>query len=548
MQSTVVARVDRGQIRLKAPFQLLAVCKEIPGRRWDPEAKEWVAPATEATATRVAELFSGERMQADDAFRSLVVSRPSAGSAYRVADPREVPVRGPTVPWRHQAQAYWFARERRAVLLNCGLGTGKSRVVVDLVCSVPEIRRTLILAPKSVVSVWPRMFNLHGSAPVEVCAPSKGTTAVKAREVAEAYDDPCARLAVVLNYEAAREGYGGAKTPRGMAAELLSRRWDLVVLDESHRVKQPTGKTSRMVARLQADRRVCLTGTPMPHSPLDIFGQFRFLDPGIYGNSFAAFRSRYAILATFGALAGKQVLGYKNQEELAERMDSITFTARTDDVLDLPPFVDVDREFDLGPDEARAYKQMERDFVAELKSGQVTASNALVKLLRLAQVTSGVLETDEGEVERLGESKKKLLLEVLEECGREPVAVFCRFHRDLDQVLEAAEALGLKTAELSGRRNDIASTGGKWEHGNVLAVQEQAGGVGVDLTRCRFLVFWSLGYSLGNHEQARGRVRRPGQTRPVTYIYLVARSTVDRRVREALVKKKDVVDYVLERM
>jgi SNF2 family DNA or RNA helicase len=448
-----------------------------------------------------------------------------------------VPVDGPTTPWRHQAQAYWFCRERPAALLNCGLGTGKSRVVVDLVCSVQEIRRVLILAPKSVVGVWPRMFEAHGSSPVCVYAPTKGTTAKKAKDLSDALGAP-GKVVAVLNYEAAIQGL-----KKGMADLLLRQRWDLVVLDESHKIKAPSGKTSRLVSHLSAARRICLTGTPMPHSPMDVFGQFRFLDPWIYGTSFVAFRNRYAKTIQLPGTSQVMIVGFQNQEELARKMDPITFTARTEDVLDLPPWTDVDREFDLAPAEAKAYKEMQREFVAELKSGVVTAANALVRLLRLAQITSGVIETDEQVKERLGSSKRALLSEVLEECGREPVAVFCRFHSDLDQVRDVATGLGLETLELSGRRNDVPT--GRWDRGDVLAVQEQAGGVGVDLTRCRFLCFWSLGYSLGNHEQARGRVWRPGQTRHVSYIYLVARGTVDVAVREALAKKKNVVDYVL---
>lgn len=552
MNATVLARVDRGQIRLKTSckpdlFQgVVALCREIPGRQWDPVAKEWTAPATAATAAKVLQLFRMANVQADPSFQALAESPPPLGTTHRAEDPREVPVQGPTKPWRHQAQAYWFARDRQAALLNCGMGTGKSRVIVDLVCSVPEIKATLILAPKSVVSVWPRQFALHGSAPAAIIAPDKGTTAKKAKAVSEAYDAD-GKVVVVLNYEAARQGYGGAQKPRGMAAALLDREWDLVVLDESHRCKSSSGLTSRFVSRLrsQSTRRLCLTGTPMPHSPLDIFGQFRFLDPAIFGQSFVAFRTKYAIM---GGYENHEIIGFRDQEDLARRMDTITFTARTEDVLDLPPFTDVDREFDLAPEEARVYRDMEKDFVAELKGGQVTAANALVKLLRLAQVTGGAVDTDDGVAHVLGDSKARLLKEVLEDCGAEPVAVFCRFHRDLDAVHEAAKALGRESRELSGRRNDVALSGGKWEDGDILAVQEQAGGVGVDLTRGRYCVFFSLSYSLGDYMQARARVRRPGQDRPVTYVHLVARGTVDRKVRDALEKKEEVVRFVLDRI
>lgn len=549
MNATVAARVDGGEIRLRTScepkiFQaVVALCREIPGRRWDAESREWTAPATAASAARVAQIFRSARFEADDGFKRLLEGAPPpAGSTKRAEDPRPVPVDGPTKPWRHQAQAYWFARERQASLLNCGMGTGKSRVVVDLVCSMPEIDRALVLAPKSVVGVWPRMFAIHGSAPVRVLAPQKGTTKTKAKEIEKALALP-GKLVVVLNYEAARTGYAGQKI-QGMAREILSRKWDLIVLDESHRIKQASGLTSRFCARLQGNRRLCLTGTPMPHSPVDIFGQFRFLDPAIFGVSFAAFRARYAILVQRDGY--QEIIGYRDQDDLARRMDTITFTARTEDVLDLPPFVDVDREFDLSPEEARVYREMERDFVADLKTGQVTAANVLVRLLRLAQITSGALETEDGMIEIVGDSKAKLLEEVIEDCGSEPVAIFCRFHRDLDQIHAVAKKLGLESLELSGRRNDL--DGGKWERGQVLAVQEQAGGVGVDLTRGRYCVFWSLSYSLGDYQQARARVHRPGQERNVVYVHLIARGTIDRKVRDALDRKEEVVRFVLDQI
>lgn len=550
MNAAVRARVEDGSIRIatircEGRFaDLISIFREVPGRSFDAVRKEWVAPATTATARKVRDLFSRCELISDQSFRTLAEEDRPVGSQWRGEDPRPVPVQGPTTPWRHQAQAYWFARDRGAALLNMGLGTGKSRVVVDLTCSMEEIRRVLVLCPKSVVDVWPRMFATHGSAPVRVIAPDKGSTARKAQDVAEAFRTD-GKVVVVLNYEAARFGHG--RKPTGLSAAILSAQWDLVVLDESHRIKSPSGLTSRFCARLRdrARRRLCLTGTPMPASPLDIFGQFRFLDPAVFGQSFVAFRLRYSIM---GGWEGREVIGFKEQEELARLMDDVTFSARTEDVLDLPPFTDIEREFDLAPEEARVYKALERDFVAAVKNGEVTAANALVKLLRLAQVTGGAVVDDDRVEHVLGDSKARLLAEVLEECGAEPVAVFCRFRRDIEVVHAAAAALGRSSVELSGGRNDIAATGGKWEHGQVLAVQEQAGGVGVDLTRARYLVFYSLSYSLGDHLQARGRVRRPGQDRPVTYIHLIARGTVDRRVREALSQKQEVVRYVLDQI
>jgi SNF2 family DNA or RNA helicase len=80
----------------------------------------------------------------------------------------------------------------------------------------------------------------------------------------------------------------------------------------------------------------------------------------------------------------------------------------------------------------------------------------------------------------------------------------------------------------------------------VLGVQIQAGGLGVDLTRARYCVFLSLGFNLTEYEQALARVHRPGQLRPVHYYHLLANGTVDRAVYGALRKKQDVIQEVLE--
>ena len=127
----------------------------------------------------------------------------------------------------------------------------------------------------------------------------------------------------------------------------------------------------------------------------------------------------------------------------------------------------------------------------------------------------------------------------------EPIAVFARFRRDLDRIHAVAGRLGRKSFELSGRRNELAD----WQRdtgGSVLAVQEQAGGVGISLVRARYCIYYSVGYSLGDYEQSLARIHRPGQDRPVLYVHLLAEDTVDERVYQALDARRDVVETILE--
>jgi SNF2 family DNA or RNA helicase len=185
--------------------------------------------------------------------------------------------------------------------------------------------------------------------------------------------------------------------------------------------------------------------------------------------------------------------------------------------------------------------------IAEVRSGEVTAANALVKLLRLQQITGGYIRTDDGHEVQIDSAKMNLLRDVLEDIDpQEPVVVFCRFHKDLEAVNRVADETGRRSLELSGRMDELK----QWQAGEapVLAVQIDSGGVGVDLTRARYSIYYSLGFSLGSYEQSLARIHRPGQTRPVEYIHLLAQDTVDEQVMAALARRSDVVNSVLQQM
>ena len=441
--------------------------------------------------------------------------------------------------WEHQDQAVTFALDRSATMLHMGLGTGKSRVAIEI-AKRTGARRVLILCPLSVCDAWRDQFTRFGEEFV-VSILNRGSVARKAKRAKDAAIRAAALgqpFVCAVNYESARNN--------PLAAWLAQQRFDLLVMDESHRIKSPAGTTSRWVSRLAqtCGRRLALTGTPMPHSPLDAYAQFRSLDPGLFGWSFVKFRRQYAVMGGFG---GKQVTGFQNLDRLRERMGRITFQASRD-VLDLPPALHEQRLVDLSPKARRAYKDMDTAFCASVRGGEITAANALVKLLRLQQLTSGrvTVESDEDStLVKIDDAKEKALAELLTDLpADEPVVVFGRFKADLASVHAAAKTTDRASLELSGSKREL----GEWQRGDapVLAVQIQSGGTGIDLTRAAYCVYLSTGFSLGDYEQSLARVHRPGQDRTVFYYHIVARDTVDERVYAALRNRKQVVEAVLD--
>ena len=552
-----IVTVESGQIRVLPSFADMLIVGRLGGR-FAGASRRWIWPATHKNAVLLSKRLRQPRTTPE--FDALLVPpepQPEAEAPAAPAEPLpaflpmkppaepEVPVPDGMLrhPWRHQKTAFKFCIEHfraglRGILLAMGMGTGKSLVACMLVLWLMA-RRTIIFCPLRVVPVWVMEFARNVGIPLIIVALDEeySSVAKKQEEAAEKM-----RLAqvlgqpfiVVINYDSAW------RDPFASWAEKV--QWDLVIADEAHRIKTPGGKASLFLKRLRlhANHRIALTGTPMPHGPMDIYAQFRFLDVSIFGPSFTAFRTKYAVM---GGYQRKQITGFQNIDQLEAQMSRITFKVG-DEVLDLPPATDVTYRCVLTGEAARIYKDLEEDFVARVKDGTVTAANAMVKLLRLQQVTGGCVPTDDHTIHRIDSAKQRLLADTLEDIGKdEAVVVFCRFTADLMAVHEACEGMGLTSMELSGKRDELK----RWQdcEAQVLAVQIDAGSEGVDFTRARYSIFYSVGYSLGKYDQARKRTHRPGQTKPVTHIHLIARGTVDGKIMRALEKRADIVNAIL---
>ena len=165
-----------------------------------------------------------------------------------------------TQPWPHQTEALEFLSGKAGAMLAMDMGTGKSRVIVDLIAQ-EGYERILILAPLSVVAnVWPGEFAKHAPGLLHVLPLAGKSTKARQEAAAKALDSG-RPTAVVLNYDAVwRQPFGDW---------AIKQKWDLLVMDESHRIKSPGGVASRYCSRLsdRVGHRVALTGTPMAHSP-----------------------------------------------------------------------------------------------------------------------------------------------------------------------------------------------------------------------------------------------------------------------------------------
>lgn len=456
-----------------------------------------------------------------------------------------------TKPWKHQREALRFLYRRAFGALYTTMGSGKTKVIIDLIVN-KGFKTTLIVAPKKVCRVWAPQFTVHApDEPIVVLDVSGASTDKKAglvREgVAEAKSTN-ANLVIIVNYDSVwREPF---------KSFLLKAKLDCVVCDESHRIKTPGSKCSRALTLLgkRVKHRYLMSGTPLAQSPLDIYAQYRFLDPTIFGTSFGAFKEQYANLrpipgTSFMMLDKKK--GYKNLDELHEKMFSCAFQVEV--IQDLPPTQDITIEYDMPAKSQKHYREMIKEGVAELEEGVSIASNVLSVLTKLQQITSGFLpiEDDDGEkkVVKLDSARADAFADLLDGIGpEEPVVVFAKYRKDITNIRNVVKNMGRKSSEVSGKRDTLSN----WIAGktSVLVVQISSGAEGIDLTRARYCVYYSHTQSLGQYLQSRKRVHRPGQSRPVIYYRLVAKmakgKSVDEKIIAALDANQSLVDSIME--
>ena len=429
------------------------------------------------------------------------------------------------------------------------MGCGKTRVAIDAAFEREDVHSILVVCPKAVIPVWRtnlEKFRMTDPLNWDCAELTRGTVAQKTQALNQWYpkalqlDD---KVFVIVNYDIVWR--------KPLGDRLLGMGFDLVILDESHRAKAAGSKVSKYLAMLgrKVKYRMCLSGTPMANSPLDVYGQYRFLDPSIFGTRHDTFLQEYAIM---GGPERRFIVGFKNQQKLQAKFQSIAYSCKMEDIRDrlklpdqLPP---VTRMVDLPKRDMETSRVLGREFVAECGSGAVAVSNVLSKMLRLQQIAAGfcmVQETpvDPARMEELNTAKEDELSDILEDISpRASVVVFCVFVHDLDAVARSGAKAKRSTFELSGRANQLE----EWRQnpGAILAVQIQAGAEGVDMTCANFAVYYSLPHSLALYNQSKARLYRPGQTRPVTFCHLLASGTIDEVMYRSLQNKRDLIEAI----
>lgn len=470
---------------------------------------------------------------------------------------------------RFRKAGYAFLYEPR-----CGKSGAAINVIRYLNNRTRRRLRTLVFCPPRVVPVWRTEFGIHSKFPEESISLLQGSGERRCKLFRDAGEGKAHIF--VTNYE--------SLLMDNLFELFCAWKPEILVFDEAHRLKDTRAKRSKRAEILANPRTVIggekrvvdapytmvLTGSLILNTPMDAFMPFKIMDNGETFGYWDRGRNRQEpltyrdfMLTYFtdrNAKMPKQKYfpkweakttekdGYDGKGEISKKISAKATLVKRVDVLELPPCEEVRIPVPLSAEQRRLYQEMKRDFVTEYKSNPVVARMALTKTIRLLQICSGFVKTDEGQEMYLPDIPKqdalKELLEKLVPVGK--CLVWSVFKENYRQIREVCDALKIRYVEVHGeissaqqdRNVKLFQTD---EDVRVFIGHPESGGEGLNLVQATYNIFYSRGHSLKHSLQAGARNQSQDSVHEKTVRYdIVAEKTLDETVVEIVLAKEEM--------
>ena len=577
----------RTHIDIFADWRFKELCKTMPGSKYDASTQTWKVPLSWASCLALRSTFKTDLVIGDNlsAWASEeLVNRINPSNAYR--DLEQLPDgEGDEDLFPHQRAGVKFLTTAKRALLADEPGLGKTAQAIRSLKSMQDAGETvfpaLIVCPNTLKKNWQREFAKwwpDSGLNIQVI---KGSAVQRRKQFEENAD------VIVINWESLRSHsrlapYGSVALARCKACgghdervtenrcevhkrELNAIDFKSVIADEMHRSKEPKSKQTRALwaATGDANVRFALTGTPVANNVLDMWAILHWLSPEEWPS-----RTKWidrTVDTMLNAFGGMMVLGIKphmEQEFYATINPRMRRMLKARVLPWLPEMLFERRDVEMSPKQAKAYKDMRENMIAELEGGDaVVAPSVLTQTTRLHQFASSFAEMTIDEA--TGEPKAVLaepsckvdaLMDDISngDFGDDSVAV-CAVSRQLIELLSARMTKeGIAHGLITGAQNederqkaidDFQSGKIKW-----ILFTAQAGGVGVTLTTGRRLVMLQRPWSLVDHKQALDRIHRIGSEIHDSVIIMdyVTEGTIEERVLQVLETKADNFEQIVK--
>lgn len=414
----------------------------------------------------------------------------------------------PFHPFSYQFEGIAFLYPRYAAILADEMGLGKTMqaiTTIRLLLHAGEVRSVLLVCPKPLVTNWQREFQLW--------APEAPLMVIEGDQAKRHWQWRLPDCPVkIANYELLQRDRDVLTEP--------GLHFDLVVLDESQRIKNRSSTTSQIVCAISRSRNWALTGTPVENSPEDLVGIFEFLSPGYLTSGMKPRR--------MGKLTSDYVLRRTKDKVLTE----------------LPPKMFRDADVTLTPEQRETYRLAEDEGVFRLtEMGEgATIQHVFELVLRLKQICNFDPATGESsKLERLSAD-----LEEIAASGQKAL-VFSQWVNtlgELDRRLKQHHPLSYHGGVPSKKRDDIIREFKENRERSLLLISYGAGSVGLNLQFAQYVFLFDRWWNPAVEDQAINRVHRIGAAGPVTVTRFLALSTIEERINQVLEEKREIFDTI----
>ena len=337
----------------------------------------------------------------------------------------------------HQIYGANFAREiyeagNTGCMLSMEMGTGKTLTAIAMIgrqYKEGNFDKLLVVCPKVAMKVWENEFKNFATFDYSIAC-LQGTQKKRLDIMNWLVENGKGLKVVIINYEY-------------MATfQSILEKWkpDVVLCDESHRIKGATTQQTKAVTKVGnlSKFRICLTGTPLTSNVIDFFSQYRFMDNTVFGLSITCYKNRYILTGLFGEYLRPNPANFK---ELQSKINSIAYRVTKEECMTLPPFKDVTIPVDIGC--MKQYKELERDYITWLNENEsISVTNALSQTLQLRQMTGGFYysydEFGRKITNFIDKAKLTTCMELVEDIvsNGNKVVIFAEFQAEIEAIYE----------------------------------------------------------------------------------------------------------------
>lgn len=329
---------------------------------------------------------------------------------------------------------------------------------------------------------------------------------------------------------------------------IMQYKWNLVILDEAHLVKNQSTRTYKAACKINSNMRLCLTGTPLENDLMELKNLFDYIAPSYLGSD-SEFRKKYMLNdAQTDPIA---------DIELHRLIHPFKMRRNKLDVLtDLPDKVEDIRYCHLNPSQKRLYNEAlnlkGKKLIDELQNEKNPIPYihifSLISLLKQICNDPGIIDPRYSNV---GSGKLQVFDELLSEAleSEQKVVVFSQYAKMVAKLSERLNAQRIKHVTLTGQSINRGNIVREFQENNDVKVfigSLLAGGTGIDLTSASVVIHFDRWWNAAKENQATDRIHRIGQVRNVQVYKLVTRGTLEERIDEIISRKRMIFERFVE--